>query len=100
MENIKKLFILLIISSFLILPNVYAEDSNYLNISNNTVKTVNHSMFTAGDDVSTNNMVKGIDFTAGNNLNIMVVLNMECLLVIVLTLKVWLLEIYLLQVIK
>ena len=70
MENIKKLFILLIISSFLILPNVYAEDSNYLNISNNTVKTVNHSMFTAGDDVSTNNMVKGIDFTAGNNLNI------------------------------
>ena len=70
MENIKKLFILLIISSFLILPNVYAEDNNYLNISNNTVKTVNHSMFTAGDDVSTNNMVKGIDFTAGNNLNI------------------------------
>ena len=70
MENIKKLFILLIISSFLILPNVYAEDSNYLNISNNTVKTVNHSMFTAGDDVSTNNAVKGIDFTAGNNLNI------------------------------
>lgn len=38
MENIKKLFILLIISSFLILPNVYAEDSNYLNISNNTVR--------------------------------------------------------------
>lgn len=70
MKNIKKLFILLIISSFLILPNVYAEDSNYLNVSNNTVKTVNHSMFTAGDDVSTNNMVKGIDFTAGNNLNI------------------------------
>jgi len=70
MKNIKKLFVLLIISSFLILPNVYAEDSNYLNVSNNTVKTVNHSMFTAGDDVSTNNMVKGIDFTAGNNLNI------------------------------
>ena len=70
MKNIKKLFILLIISSFLILPNVYAEDNNYLNVSNNTVKTVNHSMFTAGDDVSTNNMVKGIDFTAGNNLNI------------------------------
>ena len=70
MKKIKKLFVLLIISSFLILPNVYAEDSNYLNISNNTVKTVNHSMFTAGDDVSTNNAVKGIDFTAGNNLNI------------------------------
>ena len=70
MKNIKKLFILLIISSFLILPNGYAEDSNYLNVSNNTVKTVNHSMFTAGDDVSTNNAVKGIDFTAGNNLNI------------------------------
>lgn len=70
MKNIKKLFILLIISSFLILPNVYAEDSNYLDVSNNTVKTVNHSMFTAGDDVSTNNTVKGIDFTAGNNLNI------------------------------
>ncbi len=70
MKKIKKLFALLIISSFLILPNVYAEDSNYLNISNNTVKTVNHSMFTAGDDVSTNNAVKGIDFTAGNNLNI------------------------------
>lgn len=70
MKSIKRLFVLLIISSFLILPNVYAEDSNYLNVSNNTVKTVNHSMFTAGDDVSTNNMVKGIDFTAGNNLNI------------------------------
>lgn len=70
MKNMKKLFVLLIISSFLILPNVYAEDSNYLNVSNNTVKKVNHSMFTVGDDVSTNNMVKGIDFTAGNNLNI------------------------------
>ena len=69
MKSIEKLFVLLIFSSLLILPNVYAKD-NYLNVSDNTNKSVEHSMFTAGDDVSTNNNIKGIDFTAGNNLSI------------------------------
>ena len=69
MKSIEKLFILLIFSCLLILPNVYAKD-NYLNVSDNTNKNVEHSMFTAGDDVSTNNNIKGIDFTAGNNLSI------------------------------
>mgnify|MGYP004510719687 FL=1 len=69
MKSIEKLFVLLIFSCLLILPNVYAKD-NYLNVSDNTNKSVEHSMFTAGDDVSTNNNIKGIDFTAGNNLSI------------------------------
>lgn len=80
MKNLKKVLLILIVSCSLLFSNVYivnaevegkADNTNYLNIENeNSNKVVNHSLFTAGDDISTDSNIKGINFAAGNTLDI------------------------------
>ena len=80
MKNLKKVLLLLIVSCSLLFSNVYTvnaeveskvDDTNYLNIENeNSNKVVNRSLFTAGDDIFVDSNIRGINFAAGNTLDV------------------------------
>lgn len=74
MKNLKKVLFLFMVGYSLFFINictVKADDTNYLNIENeDSNKVVNHSLFTAGDDISIDSNINGINFAAGNTLDI------------------------------